>query len=242
MRKLLALSALLLAIGGGVDRLRAQVTAAVSGTVTDTSGAAVAEAVVEVQNTGTAITRPTVTDAQGRFLVPDLPIGVYDVQAAKPGFETVVHKGVTLTVGSNPVVDFSLPVGQTQQTVNVVGDVSQVDTASSAVSNLVEQTEMRELPLNGRNYAQLITLAPGIMSFPNTTTSTLYGQQQNYSISGQRPVGFLYLLDDTNTAGYFNHGGGAGALGTSLGIDAIDQFQTLTNTYSAQFGGSGAVI
>ena len=101
-------------LGIGVSGLRAQATASVTGTVTDATGAIVAEAVVRATNEGTAIVRGTISDTEGRFRIPDLAIGQYSIEAQKPGFATVIHKGVTLTVGSSPVVDFALPVGQTQ--------------------------------------------------------------------------------------------------------------------------------
>jgi hypothetical protein len=228
----------------GVGGLYAQVTATISGTVTDSSGAAVSGAQVDVKNSGTGVLHSTTTDAQGRYSVPELPIGDYEVQAVAPGFQNVVHTGITLTVGAQSVVDFSLPVGQAQQTVTVEGQVSQVDTNSVSVANLVEPTQMRELPLNGRNYESLLNLLPGITAVPGTTGvfGAFYGTQQNYSVSGSRPEGQLFLLDGANTADFFDHGTGSGALGTSLGIEGIAEFQTLTNTYSAQFGGNGAVV
>jgi hypothetical protein len=239
----------LLGIGvfGGIishpSRLAAQgvgSTATVQGTVTDTSGAAVVGAQVTVKNLDTGTTQTFPSDAQGRYLAPTLPIGNYEVSATHAGFQTVTRKGIELTVGAQAIADFSLPVGQSQQTVTVQAEVSQVETTSSAITNLVEQTEIRELPLNGRNFTQLITLAPGVT--PIAGGSSFYGQQQNYTISGSRPSGQSFLLDDTDTAGFWNHGTGSGALGSTLGVDAIAEFQTLTNTYSAQFGGTGAVM
>src|SRR5438094_3285987 len=113
-------------------------TAAVAGKVNDTSGAAIPGASVEAKNTGTGAVRKTVTDEQGRFRVVDLPIGEYEVQASQPGFQTIVRKGVLLTVGSDPVVDFSLPVGQAQEAITVQGEVYQVDTQSVSLDALVE--------------------------------------------------------------------------------------------------------
>ena len=215
-------------------------TATILGTVTDSSGAAIPAATVQVRNTGTSQTQEVQTDAQGRYRIPELGLGEYDIHASKDGFSTAARTGVPLTVGSQTVVDFSLTVGQQQQTVTVEGAVSQVETTSSAVSNLVEQTQMRELPLNGRNFGQLILLAPGVQSIASGTS--FYGKTDNYSIAGSRPEGQAFLLDDVDVSGFWNHGTGSGALGTQLGLDAISEFETLTNTYSAQFGGNGAVI
>ena len=163
----------------GVSRLHAQAaTATISGTVTDSSGAVLPGASIQVKNTGTSTVQSTVADSQGRYSVPDLPVGTYDVQATNAGFQTVNHRGITLTVGSQPVVDFTLPVGQASQEVTVEAQVSQVETSTAAVSSLVNETQMRDLPLNGRNYEQLILLAPGVQGVTSTGGS-FYGGEAN---------------------------------------------------------------
>ncbi len=212
-------------------------TATISGTVTDTTGAAVPGAKIDIKNVGTGLTQHVTTDAQGRFTVPNLAISDYEVDATQAGFQTVVRKGITLSVGADVVVDFSLQVGQQQQTITVEGQVSQVETTSAAVASLIEPTQMRELPLNGRNFEQLLTLAPGVQQV--AAGSTFYGGGQNYSVAGSRPEGQAFLIDNTDIANFWNHSAGAAALGSSLGIEAIAEFQVLTNTFSAQFGGNG---
>jgi len=226
----------------GAGLLPAQTsTATISGTVTDGSGAAVPGAKVEAKNIQTGIVQATAADGQGRFRVGELLVGTYEVQAAQTGFETVLRKNLTLTVGSEVVVDISLPVGQSQQTVTVESQVSRVETSSAAVSTLVERTQMEDLPLNGRNFESLIALAPGVITIPNTG-GPFYGKNDNYSIAGSRPLGQQILIDDTNFMGFWGHSTGSGAAGSSLGLEAIAEFQTLTNTYTAQFGGNGGVI
>lgn len=128
-------------IGGmGAVRLAGQAaTGSILGTVTDQSAAAVPGAAVEVRNTETGAVRSTTSDAAGRFTLPNLAIGTYDVQAAKAGFATVVHRAIALTVGAETVVDFSLPVGQQTQTVAVEAEVTQVETTNSAVGMLTDQ-------------------------------------------------------------------------------------------------------
>ncbi len=235
----------LLAASAGVNRLNAQATGTIVGTITDMSGAAVPGAAVQVKNSGTGVTQNTTADAQGRYRVPELIIGTYELQASKAGFSTVNRPGVTLTVGAEPVVDFALPVGQQTQTVTVSGEVSQVETQSTAVGALVESKQISEIPLNGRNFTQLLVLAPGVTQIPLGAAgagSTFYGNGVKYSIAGGRPSGQAYLLDDQDMTNFWNNGPGAGGLGTALGVEAIAEFQTLTNTYSTQFGGAGAVI
>ncbi len=225
--------------------LFAQATGSISGTVTDASGSAVADTQVQVKNTGTSQVRTIQTDEQGRYRALELPIGNYEISASKMGFQTGLRTGVTLTVGSQPVIDMQLQVGAQTQTVTVEGQVSAVETQSTAVGALVESKQMRDLPLNGRNFTQLITLAPGVTQIPTGAPgagSTFYGNGQKYSIAGSRPSGQAYLLDDQDMVNFWNNGPGAGGLGTALGVEAIQEFQALTNTYSAQFGGNGAVI
>src|SRR4029077_2353644 len=143
----------------------------------------------ELKNTGTGATQTVSTDAAGRFNVPDLAVGSYDVQATKTGFSTVVHRGVTLTVGAQAVVDFSLPVGQQTQTVTVESEVTQVETTNATVGTLTDQKQMRDLPLNGRNFEQLIQIAPGVNQIAgNAFLSTGFqGRAPEYSIAGSRP-------------------------------------------------------
>jgi len=189
---------------------------------------------------GTGATQIVTADAQGRFRAPDLIVGEYEVQASKVGFSTLVHKGITLTVGSQNVVDFSLAVGQQQQTVTVEGQATQVETTNASVATFTSQQQMRELPLNGRNFEQLIQLAPGV-STVQWSTNSKQGRAAQYSVAGGRPEGQAILLDDESLQSITNNGMGS-TTGSSLGVEAIGEFQTLTNTYGAQFGGNGAVI
>src|SRR5215813_3243000 len=130
----------------------------ISGTVTDPSGAALPGATVQVKNVSTGVVRTVTTNEVGRYRVPDLLVGQYEVQATQSGFRTVLEKDIPLTVGTERVVNFSLPIGQAQETVNVESQIVQVDTTSAAVATLVEQKQISDLPLNGRNYTQLIAL------------------------------------------------------------------------------------
>ena len=241
---LLPLIGVLLAGVGGVVRLKAQgTTATILGTVTDSTGAVIAGANLQVKNVDTAQAQNTQTDAAGRYRVPDLLVGSYEVQATKDGFATVVHRGITLTVGSQNVVDFSLAVGQTQQTVTVEGAVTQVETTNSTVGSLVDQAQMRELPLNGRNFEQLIQLAPGVQNYYGGSSglNMREGKDAAISIAGGRPDGTALLMDDQNLGSFYNRGLGS-VTGSSLGVESIGEFQTLTNTYGAQYGGNGAVM
>ena len=216
----------------------------IQGAVTDSSSAALPGVTVELKNVDTGVTQSTVTNGEGRYTAPDLPLGNYEVTAALQGFQTVVRRGITLRVGSQVVVDFQLPVGQLQETLTVTGAAPTVDTVSSAVGAVVEQKQIADLPLNGRNFSQLISLAPGANEIPfgGGGGNAFFGRQSNFTVSGARPEGQAFLLDNTNIQGFWNRGPGSGVFGTTLGVEAISEFQTLTNTYSAQFGGNGAVV
>ena len=241
IRGAIATYALAVLIGVAAPGLAAQaVRATILGIVQDISGAVMPGVVIEVRNLETGITQSVVTNAQGRYNAPDLAIGIYEVQASLTGFRSVVRKGITLRVGSENVVDFTLALGPIEETVTVTSQSPIVETTSSAVSTTIEQKQIADLPLNGRNYAQLITLAPAVTTV--TFTGSLFGRQTVYSVAGGRPEGQAYLLDNTNIANFWNRAAGSGVLGTTLGVEAIAEIQALTNTYSAQFGGGGGVI
>ena len=243
---LVCAAGVLLALGlAAPSRLSAQGPTSASGTVTDSTGAVIPKASVQMKNIATGQVLQAPTDNQGRYTIADLPIGNYEGQASATGFQTVVRRGITLTVGAQSVIDFSLPVGQAQQAVTVESQVSQVDTLSSQVASYVEQTQINKLPLNGRNFTDLVSLAPGVTSgsqVGNGGRNLLYGVESNFSVSGARSEGQAYLLDNTDIQGFWAHGSGSGVMGTTLGIEAIAEFSLLTNTYSAQFGGNGAVV
>ncbi len=217
------------------------------GTVTDVSGAVVPGASVQVTNVATGVSQTVKTDSQGRYTVVDLIVGNYEVRASAAGFQTVVRTGITPTVGSQTVVDIALSPGQQQQTVTVQAEASQVDVVSSTLSSTVSTQQIADLPLNGRNFTDLIAIAPGIttgngVGAPAGGANLLYGLEANFSVSGARSEGQAYLLDDVDIQGFWAHGSGSGVLGTTLGVEAIAEFSVLTNTYSAQFGGNGAVV
>jgi hypothetical protein len=148
-------------------------------------------------------------------------------------------------VRSQTVVDFSLGPSTVSETVTVTGSAPVVDTVSVALGTVVEQKQMTELPLIDRSYSKLIVLAPGANEVPTQAGgqfAQFFGRQQQYTVSGARPEGQVFLMDNTNVQNYWNRGSGSGQLGTTLGVDAIAEYQVLTNTYSAQFGGNGVAI
>ncbi|HXY78223.1 MAG TPA: TonB-dependent receptor [Candidatus Acidoferrales bacterium] len=221
--------------------------ATLSGTVTDASGAVIVGAKVQAKNVDTGVTYSGDTDAQGRYVLAEMQVGTYEVSAQKSGFQQMVQTGVVLSVGARPILDFKLPVGRSEQIVEVQGQASTVDTETATVGQLISPNQMANLPSNGRNFTDLLTMAPGVATVPATPggggqSDTVYGEQTNYSVSGSRPVGLAYMLDNTDIRDWLDHGAGVSVMGTSLGMEDIQEFQILTNTYSAEFGGTGAAI
>jgi outer membrane receptor protein involved in Fe transport len=213
-----------------------------SGVATDSNGAVLPGASIVVTNAMTGTITKVVTNQQGLYTVPDLVVGTYSVAAAAKDFKTLVHSGITLTVGATVVVNFALKPGQTEETIVVTDLPSQVDTTSAEMAALVGQGQMENLPLNGRDFEQLILLAPGVQAVTTGAQTSFYGRSPSYSIAGSRPEGQELLLDGTDIQGFWDHGAANSIIGTSLGVEAIGEFQVLTNSYSARFGGSGSVM
>src|SRR6202047_49821 len=141
----------------------AQVTASITGTVTDPSGAAVTNAQVSVTDPEKGVTRAATTNDSGDYLFAALPIGSYNLIVAAQGFKRYEAKGVVLRVGQKARADISLQVGATKETVEVQGEnVATVETQSSELTGVVTGKEINQLELNGRNFAQLVTLVPGV--------------------------------------------------------------------------------
>ncbi|MBN2242207.1 MAG: carboxypeptidase regulatory-like domain-containing protein, partial [Acidobacteria bacterium] len=231
-----------------VGDLQAQVEkATLSGTVFDPSGAVIVDAVIEAKNVKTELVYSAVTDEEGRYILPDMTPGTYDVSAEQAGFQTMVQTGIVASVGARRVLDFTLEVGQPVDVVSVFGQASVVETETASLSTLISPVQMEFLPLNGRNFTDLLSLSASVATVPATgggggQSPTAYGQSTNYSVSGSRPVGMAYMLDNTDIRNQMDHGAGVSVMGTSPGMEAIQEFTILTNTYSAEFGGSGAAV
>jgi hypothetical protein len=227
----------------------AQVSGAtLSGTITDPSGAAIAGAKVSVANKATGVNRDVMADAAGFYSAPNLLPGPYEVTASASGFSTAKQSDLTLTVGAQQVLNLSLKIGEASQTVEVTAAASLVQLGSSTLSSEVESATVRELPLNGRDWASLATLSPGVnaietqMSFESGAVRGNRGFGAQLTISGGRPTQNNYRMDGLSINDYGNGGPGS-VLGVSLGVDAIAEFSVLTGNYSAEYGRtSGGVV
>ena len=219
-------------------------TGAILGTVTDDTGAVLPGVGMSVTNVETGLTREAVSNDEGRYSARNLVSGAYRIQAELAGFQTAVRRGVTLSVGQEAVINFTLQIGQISELVEVTGDAPLVNTTSGTLAGLVDDRTMRELPLNGRDYTQLATLHPGVVRSTRVSSSfsAISGGGTVLVVNGARPEMNTFLLDGTNMNDAQNKTPGSAA-GVVMGVETLREFQVMTNSFSAEFGKSpGAVI
>jgi outer membrane receptor protein involved in Fe transport len=218
------------------------------GTVTDTSGQAIAGAAVKVKNLGTGLERIVTTTEDGGYSVPELPIGSYSVTVEKAGFKAGVVTGIQVEVSSERRVDVALQVGEVAQTVEVQGDtLPQVDSTENTLGGIIESKVVTNLPVNGRDYQKLIFLVPGVTGSPDQITDSP-GSLGTFSVNGARGRANNFLLDGTDmNDGYrndpaINEAGVFGTPATILPLEAIAELHVESN-FAAEYGRSaGGVI
>ena len=212
-------------------------TGTIDGTVRDSSAAVVAGANVTVTNLDTGIKRVVTSDEAGRYHAPQLLPGSYQIEARSPGFQTEVRKGIQVTVGSNLAINLTLQVGQIEQTTVVTAEAPLVEATTSSLSALVDDKTIRDLPLNGRSFDQLISLESSAPTIRLRGQTTLTGMSDAFSVSGARTQSNLFLMDGTELAGAGSiTTQPGGVLGKNLGVDAVREFSVMTSNYSAAYG------
>ena len=218
----------------------AQDTGQITGTVHDSSGAAVPNANVTVSNTSKGIVRPTVSNSTGDWLVGGLPGGVYDVTIEAPGFKKYMAKSLTLRIGQKLRQDAELQVGATATEITVQGSAVAPETQSSDLAGTVTGKEITQLQLNGRNFTQLVTLTPGVSNQTGQDEGTVgvYGNV-SFSMNGGRVEYNNWEVDGGDNM----DNGSNSTLNVYPSIDAIAETRVLTSNYGAQYGrnGSGTV-
>ena len=217
-----------------VSLAQAQVpTGTILGVVKDPSGAVVAGAAITIRNVDTGDRRAATSGTDGAYRVPQLPTGHYEVKAEQGGFRTETQQGITLNVSDNAVINFTLAVGSTQQEVTVTAEATLVNTANSALGGLVNEQQMADLPLNGRNYIDLSLMQPGVTQDRNYGQGRMAGTsfsangatvRSNYFTLDGAPVGTLFGRSTTSESG------------NAMGVDGIKEYKVITSNFAAEYG------
>jgi outer membrane receptor protein involved in Fe transport len=235
MKPVLLITKLLLAVviaGLLLQPLAAQVdTGIISGTVRDSSGAAIPEAPVIITETQTNNHFEVATDQAGNYVSPPLRVGIYSVNISAPGFKTYMRQGVTLQVQERLRIEATLEIGTRTEQVVVTGEVAAVQTETSSLGQVITGQQTTELPLNGRDYTQLASLTAGVINTNNGTNGNTNG---GFSSNGTRDTLNNYMLD-----GIDNNSDDNGLAVIPVNVDAIAEFKIQTNAYDAEFGRSG---
>ena len=223
---------------------RAQRSAAsINGTVKDATGAVVPQATVVLTNTATTVTQTAVTNGTGDYVVLNILPGRYTLKASKEGFQTVTEPEFTLEVNQTTTFDFTLPVGVTTQMVKVEAAAAEIETSTAELGTVVNQKMVNDLPLNGRNFTQLLELTPGVspISVAQNSggwTAQPLGSFTFPSVNGQTNRSNLFMLDGINNQGSFES-----TYAIAPQIDDIQEFKVQSHNDEAQFGGAlGAVV
>lgn len=212
-----------------------QITGSIRGTVTDPSSAVVEGAAVSAKQNETGLTRTTTTDHAGAYLLLELPVGHYQLQVERSGFQTYLQQGIILVVNQTATIPVSLKVGTGNEMVEVNADAELIQATVTSLGTVVSEHEILDLPLSGRNFAQLGILQPGVV--PLTPGLAEAGGSlragQAYAVNGQRPESNNFLIDGAN-----NFNGVDGGFVLKPPVDAVAEFRILTHNANAEFGNS----
>ena len=222
--------------------LRAQDTASIVGTVTDASGAAVADARVTLINAATQFTRTLATNSDGQYVASAIPPGEYEVRVEKQGFQKLARTGIRLTTASKLNVDLQLVVGSQTETVSVTATAPLLQSQSAEVSSLVDSRQMVTLPLVSRDFTDLVLLTPGAHAGSASNLGeggSPYAMRggANYSVNGALAAGNSYLVD-----GVYNRNLWLNTLVMVPVVDAIQEYRVMTSNYTAEYGESAGAI
>jgi hypothetical protein len=217
------------------------VGASITGTVRDASGASVPQAAITVRNLETGAVRKVESDGEGHYAAPSVPVGRYEVTAEKEGFSTATRSGVNLVIGQSAVVDLSLAVGQVHEQVAVTDAPQTLNPTTQQISGLVSERQVKELPLNGRSFDELITLNPAVVNYTGQRSGSIGTSNSSpgnmFAVAGHRPQDNLFLLNGVEYTGAseinVTPGGVSGQL---LGVDAVREFNVVSDTYGAEYG------
>jgi len=218
--------------------------AAINGTVRDPTGAVIPQATITLTNTQTNVAQTVVTDGAGEYIILNIFPGTYVLRASKQGFETVTHPDITLQVNQTTTFDFALPVGATTQTVKVQAQAAAIETSTAELGSVVTRKSVNDLPLNGRNFTELLMLTPGVspisvaQNASGGYSETPLGAFTFPSVNGQNNRSNLWLMDGIN-----NQGSLTATYNIVPEIDDIEEFKVQSHNDEAQFGGAlGGIV
>src|SRR5438309_8980776 len=210
--------------------------AAITGTVTDTSGAVLPGTMVTVKHLETGLTRAVEADTSGDYSIPSLPVGEYELTAEKMGFQREVRRGINLVVAQEAVVNLTLQVGSIVQQVTVTEAAPLVNTTTTSTSGVITEQQIKELPLNGRSFDQLLTLNVGTVDNRSNINN---GAWTSFSVAGKRPETNRFILNGVDYIGANSTGQfitPSGSSGQLLGVDAVREYNVVQHTYGAEYG------
>lgn len=211
------------------------VNASLSGVCTDTAGLVLSEVRITIKNLDTGIVRSAITDEGGRYYISSLAPGKYMVEVSKKGFKTEARQDLNSNVGQETLLNFTLQVGNLEERIEITAGGALVETSNPALSEIVDEKKIRDLPLNGRDITQLIQLQPGVNVARTDIGDILSGGSgAKITVAGTRPSGNTFMLDGTIINNLGNRVA-TGATGQLTGIETIQEFRVLTSAYSAQF-------
>jgi hypothetical protein len=215
-----------------------QTSQSIQGTVKDQSGGGVPNVQVTIIEVANGLQHTGASNEQGAYAVLALPVGEYRIEAKATGFETEVRSGITIHVGDQLVVDLTMTVGSVTQTVEVNAAAATIDTTNAVVGGVVADEQIENLPLSDRGFEDLAVLQPGVVYASTGARSLSAGYGQKVSISGLRVSSSVYTLDGQDIDNVYNDIGNP--TGEASGIDAVQEYQVVTNPFSAEYGRTGA--
>ncbi len=227
--------ALALVAGAATAAPAQETTGTITGTVKDTSGAVIPGVSVTARNTATNLSTTVVSDQTGVYTIPLLPPGTYEIAAELAGFKKFVRPGIELHVNDRLKVDVPLEAGNLAETVEVTAESPVVKTESSDISTLINNTQVLEMPLNGRNIVQLVAMQPGVSSTIGSQLFVGLGSLVNVYVNGNRSSQNNWMIDGADN----NDVGSNLALINYVNVDSVNEVKILRSNYSAEFGRSG---
>src|SRR6059036_3106854 len=214
-------------------------TATILGVVKDTTGALIPGVSITVKHTETGLTRAAISGETGDYNVPLLPVGAYEIATTMPGFKQQVRSGINLIVGQQAVINLTLEVGAAAEQVTVSEEAPLVNTTLSSTSGLISEQQIKELPLNGRSFDQLLAINVGVVNNTSNMGGGTGGGFPAFSVAGHRQETNRFLLNGVDWVGgnatsqFITPSGASSQL---LGLEAVREYNVLEHTYGAEYG------